>query len=159
MKVPKNVAILGLGASRMSYSSHSMRAVHDKGEQKWEEVWTINGGFEVYRHDMVFHMDDLRLTAERLPQYGEALKAHDRPIMTSTPYDEFPSSETYPIKEVVREIGNDFFPSTAVYAIAYAMVFGVKNLYIYGCDFHYKTSFEHEMGGQATTYLLGMAGP
>ena len=103
-------------------------------------------------------MDDLRVVARAFPKYGEFLKIHDKPIVTSTAYKEFPSSVSYPIKAVLDLVGEDvWFSNTIVYAIAYALFTGVKLLHLYGADFNYMNLTHREEGAQAAAYLIGMA--
>jgi len=151
---PERVALLGLGASRMAYGEHICAT---SCASTWDEVWTVNFGGRVYRHDKLWVFDDLRRQAQAMPAYGYFLATHDRPIITSTPYPEFPMSVRFPIEEVVQKIGDDFLNSTVAYAIAWAMVSGVKELWLYGCDFHYPNQDRKEEGGQCAAYLLGLA--
>ena len=123
----------------------------------WDEVWTVNSGAKVLQHDKVFIMDDLRVQAKRYPAYAELLKSHDKPIITSTPYEEFPYSVAYPIREVVDLIGETaWLNNTVVYAIAYALYSGVKVLHLYGADFYYTNMTRREEGAQAAAYMIGM---
>ncbi len=150
---PKSVTLLGLGISRMAWGDSLVQsALADRRD----EVWVVNYGMAIFRHDKVFLMDDMRYQAERLPAYGKVMREHDRPIITSTPYPEFPMSVRYPIEEIVKQIGDDLLNNTVPYAIAYAMCSGVKDIWLYGCDYHYPNSTQREEGGQAAAYLLGM---
>jgi len=154
---PKNVALVGLGPSWVDFGSTAMRSCYFDCDFHWDEVWTLNAGIRMFQHDKLFAMDDLRVGAKRYPEYGRLLKEHDKPIFTSVAYPEFPTSVTFPIKEVGAKMGPfAAFDNTAVYAIAYACWSGVRNLYLYGCDFHYVDPSLRERGGQAATYMIGI---
>lgn len=155
-KSPKKICLIGLGGSRLAYGDHVMKRSYQNQDQRWDEVWTMNAGFELYAHDRLFMMDDLRVQASRYPKVAEQLKSHDKPIITTVAYPEFPTAVRYPIEEVVKATGTDFLTNTASYAIAYAMTTGVEDLFLYGCDFAYPDRFVQEMGGQSTAFLLGM---
>lgn len=151
---PEKVVMIGLGVSAADYLQNQV------GQEliiEYDEIWTCNMGLRVFRHDKVWVMDDLRAQAKKFPVYGRLLATHDRPIITSQPYPEFPQSWRYPIEEVVKEVGDDFLRNTVCYAIAYAMVTGVKDLTLYGCDFWYPQMDIREEGSMNAAYLLGCA--
>lgn len=150
---PEKVALLGLGASIYDYVAH-VSSSH--GRLKWDEIWALNMGAPMFRHDKLFVMDDLRVQAEKFPDYGRILAQHDKPIITSTPYPEYPQAVSYPLDEVLQKIGDDYFTNTVCYALGYAILIGVKEITLYGCDFHYPDSLVREEGGQNCAYLLGM---
>jgi len=157
-KSPEHVALVAIGGSRTAFIDHAMSTNYKDIGMSWDEVWTVNSGFSVFQHDKVFIMDDLRVQAARYPVYGERLKVHPKPIITSTPYDEFPTAEAYPIREVVDLIGESaWLNNTVVYAMAYALFSGVKFLHLYGADFYYVNMTRREEGAQAAAYLIGIA--
>lgn len=152
---PKTVAIVGLSFSAEIYIRESMSSARLKSP--YDEVWTLNRGIKAFPHDKLFCMDDLRYLAHKDPAYGEVLKAWPSPIITSTPYPEFPASTPYPYNEVVQTIQDDVFNvNTVSYMVAYAIHIGVRHLYLYGCDFVHPNGNHAEHGGQAVTYLLGL---
>jgi len=156
-KSPERVALVAIGGSRYTFTDHTIASCYQNVGFHWDEVWTVNGGFRVFNHDKLFAMDDLRVGAQRYPEYGELLKVHDKPIITSVAYPEFPTSVSYPIKEIVDFVGSTtLLNNTAVYAMAYACWTGVKTLYLYGCDFSYESLQLHETGSQAAAYLAGL---
>jgi hypothetical protein len=102
-------------------------------------------------------MDDLKWLEKRNKSYANFLKNHDRPIITSTPYPDYPMSIPYPLHEVMETIEDDIFTqNTIAYMVAYAIHTGVKELTVYGGDFVYPNGNFSEKGGQAVAYLLGM---
>ena len=151
---PLKVCMIGLGASAADYLQNQ---VAQDLMMEYDEIWTCNMGLRIFRHDKVWVMDDLRVQARKFPTYGRLLAEHDRPIITSTPYPEYPQSWRYPIEEVCDAVGDDFFRNTVCYAIAYAMVTGVKEMTLYGCDFWYPQMDIREEGSMNAAYLLGLA--
>jgi len=158
--LPKSVecvALVSLGLSKAAYLDQCLESCYQDIEVEWDEVWTVNAGLKAFNHDKVFIMDDLKVQAQRYPKYRELLKQHNKPIITSTAYKEFPTSVSYPIREVMDLVGEDaWFPNTVVYAIAYAMLKGVKLLHLYGADFQYMNLTHREEGAQAAAYMIGM---
>ena len=150
---PKIVAVIGLGVSRLAYGE---QICVDGCNTPWQEVWTVNFGGHFLRHDKLWVMDDLRAQAKRIESYGDMLRRHPAPIITSTAYPEYPQSVRFPIEAVVAALGDDFLNSTVAYAIAYALTTGVKELWLFGCDFHYPNQTRAEEGGQCAAYLLGL---
>ena len=151
------VALVSLGFSKAAYLDQCLESCYRDNGATWDEVWTVNAGLKAFNHDKVFIMDDLRVQARRYPKYGALLKRHNKPIITSTAYKEFPTSVSYPIREVMDLVGEDaWFPNTVVYAIAYAMLNEVKSLHLYGADFQYMNLTRREEGAQAAAYVIGM---
>ena len=155
---PEKVAIVALGRSCASFIQEVMQTPNMKAP--FDEVWVVNRGFRGIVHDKIFLMDDLKWLEEvKDPVYAETLKSHDKPIITSTRYTDYPMSVEYPMDDVGQSIGDDIFcVNTVAYAVAYALHIGVKHLAIYGADFSYPNGNFVESGGQAVAYLLGMAG-
>jgi len=147
-KVPDVVALVAMGATRMNYVGAVMKAGDPKGVA--DETWVINKLGCVYKHDLVFRMDDLRVPRKinqrvlldkdgidvHTRQTGW-MKKHDKPIVTSTAYPEFPTSIAFPLEDVINTIGYSYFLTTPAYAAAFAIHIGVKHLKLYGCDFTY----------------------
>lgn len=152
---PKHVALVALGPS---YYEFIREAVGRKDHSvPFDEVWTINRGFQAVRHDKVFVMDDLRWIEQHDFTYAEALKKHDKPLITCFQYDDYPQSVAYPINMVIKRLEDDLLNNTVAYAIAYALVTQVECLSIYGADFYYPDVQLREEGSQACAYLLGGA--
>tara|TARA_Y100000310_G_scaffold334209_2_gene413397 strand:- start:838 stop:1563 length:726 start_codon:yes stop_codon:yes gene_type:complete len=155
MTRPKRVAIVALGASFMSFMRECM--TNSYYENPFDEVWTLNRGIKGFHHDKLFVMDDFRWIEEHSPGYAKWLKEHDRPIITSTPYPEYPNAIEYPINEVLETITDDVFAvNTVAYMLAYAIHIRVAEVTIYGADFVYPNGDTSEYGGQAVAYLCGM---
>lgn len=152
---PERVAIVCLGHSMQDFVRESMSTARMKSP--YDEVWTLNRGFMGLKHDKLFALDDLRWLAKRDNAYGKFLRAHDRPIITSTCYPEFPQAVQYPYSEVHEKIGDDIFNvNTVAYMVAYAIMTEVKEVSIFGADFFYPNGSTAESGGQAVAFLLGL---
>jgi hypothetical protein len=108
---------------------------------RYDEVWGLNQqatwkGIEL---DKCFIMDDLKL---RMPFYAgydfvNWLKDYKKPIITSKAYDEWPTSEAYPIKEIAHYFGLPLgvaMYSTPDYMIALAIYLGATQIDLYGVD-------------------------
>lgn len=155
MTRPKSVAIVALGRSMMAYIRESM--TNDQFDSPFEEIWTLNRGIKGFRHDKLFVMDDFRWIEKRSPGYAKWLRKHDKPIITSTAYPEYPMAIEYPLQEVVEDITDDVFAvNTVSYMVAYAIHIRVREITIYGADFVYPNGDTSEFGGQAVAYLCGM---
>ena len=150
---PKKVALLGLGGSVENYKNDMCASTLS---EEFDQVWALNFGIKLYRHDIAFIMDDLRVQSKKFPAYETAMKNHNRPIICPKAYPEFPASLEFPIREVVDFVKDDYFSSTVGYAIALACMIGVKNMTFYGCDFFYPGQVRKEEGAQNAAYLLGL---
>ncbi len=137
-KKPQKVLMLLLGESKADYANmqgttHDPLPVFDGCE-----VWTCNAGFRIWRHDVLFVMDDLELEAYRWPQYGEDLMQHNQPIITSRPYPSW-NAQAYPFREICEDLqlhGFDrYFFNTVPFMLAYALWLGVKHVSIFGADY------------------------
>ena len=140
------VAIIGMGPSVNDFMSdfisqdQKFTATGDRLE--FDEVWCINLAARGMRCDKVFWGDDLKKEYE---VHKDAINDINRlgvPVMTTTAYPELvPKSQEFPIKEMAQlslEIfGKIYLNNSVAYAIAYAMVRGVKRILLYGCDFSY----------------------
>jgi len=113
----------------------------------YDEVWGLNqqAAWKGIRLDRCFIMDDLKL---RMPFYAghdfvEWLKTYDRPIITSKAYDEWPTSEDFPIKEICHYFGvplGTAMYSTVDYMIAIAIYEGATQIDLYGVDMTHKSA-------------------
>lgn len=152
---PNRVAVVALGSSSRSFMVEMLS--NSQMDDPFDEVWTVNRGLRGIRHDKLFVMDDLRWLNEHNSGYAKFLRNHDKPIITSTPYSEYPMSVPYPFPEVMETIQDDVFAvNTVAYMLAYAIHTRVKEVSIYGADFVYPNGSTAEHGGQACAYLCGM---
>jgi len=167
--VPEVVALIAMGTSRMNYIAQAMKAGGPLGIA--DETWVINKLASVYYHDLCFRMDDLRKPRNCNLRRGTNrdpnkmiedtqlawMKTHDKPIITSTAYPEFPTSVSYPLEGVINTIGYSYFITTPAYAAAFAIHIGVKHLKVYGCDYTYlHTQAMAEAGRGNLEFILGI---
>lgn len=158
----KSVAIVAMGQSSRSY----LQLCVTRGDRRLvaDETWAINSMGGVIQHDLLFHMDDLRIQESRAAHNPEGniagmlrwLKTHPK-FFTSTVYDDFPGAIEYPLQDVINNLGVSYFNSTVSYAVAMAMHTGVERLALYGVDFSYPDNHKAEQGRACVEYLLGIA--
>lgn len=151
---PQSVAIVALGPSSKDFIT---ARAHKNSALLVDEVWAVNSGAEVFACDKVWLMDDLRKMQQRYPGWAQRLRSLDKPIVTCRHYPEWPTSVEYPLMPVLKCIQDDFLTNTVAYAIAYAILTKVEDLYLFGCDFMYPGSKIVEPGAESCAYLLGIA--
>ena len=171
-KRPEVVSLVALGPSKTNFFHEA--ALTGKQRGMADEVWVINKLGVVVKHDILFRMDDLSIAYKcnrkayrggNVPEgesvhdaYDDWLRKHDKIIMTSTAYPEYPTSVSFPLEEVVNLVGIPYFRTTPAYAVGFAMYLGVKQLRLYGCDYNYPTNvFQAESGRANLEYILGIA--
>lgn len=151
------IAILANGNTNRNFTSNPTV------QGKYDQVWGLNQlatwkGIEL---DKCFVMDDLKL---RMPFYAgydfvNWLKEYPRPIITSKAYEEWPTSEAYPIKEIAHYFGLPLgvsFYSTPDYMIALAVYEGAHHIDLFGVDMSDMTKGAIEMK-LATAQWIGAA--
>ena len=148
----KSVTIVAMGASHSDFTSHT--AINQSPGT--DEVWAINAMAAAIRCDRAIIMDDLKLLIERMPGY-EFVYNFDKPIITSKAYSFAPTSETYPLEEVVNHIYIPYLNTTVAYAFALAWYEGFKEIRLFGCDFTYPNSHAAESGRGNVEFLIGLA--
>ena len=163
MSTPKHVAILGLGPSLDQYTNIAKRL---GGRHKYaDETWAINSLGSVLACDRIFHMDDVRIQELRAAARPESniaamlewMRTTPVPIVTSRPHPDYPSTEAFPLIEVLNELQYGYFNSTAAYAVAYAIWLGVEKISLFGCDYTYPDAHDAEKGRACVEFWLGMA--
>ena len=139
-EVPKIVSLVALGSSKLAFFNETMITGSPRGLA--DEVWVINKMGVSVKHDMLFRMDDMRhcypcnnksykggnVTGAKSihDTYDEFLRNHDKPIVTSMAYPEYPMAIEYPLEAVINTIGYSYFRTTPAYAAAFAIHIGVK---------------------------------
>lgn len=155
----ETVTMIGMGASVYDWVSN----VHDEFLTNGE-IWTINSGAALFRHDYVFdmHTDEWiakmdEKTKERAIRRREWLVNHDRPIIMPKAKPELPTSITFPLGEVIELTKSVYFATGASYMLALAYVCDVKYLKLFGCDFSYdrNTNTHDEQGRACAEYWIG----
>ena len=139
---PRTVDVVALGYSMRSYMHRQL----NKGlavEDTVDEVWTVNRGIRLINADMAFVLDELPDEIENDPAYGEALKAYNKPIITTRCDPSVPMSTLYPavdILDCLRDThgwkGSDpYWHNSMPMVLAYALFIGVQELTLWGCDY------------------------
>lgn len=159
----KHIAILGLGPSIDQFTDIVKR---QGGRSRFcDEVWAINALGNVFACDLIFHMDDVRIQeirAEAKPESNIAamlswLKTTKTPVMTSRAHQDYPMLQEFPLEEVLNIFGQEYFNSTAAYAIAYAIYSGATEISIFGMDFTYANTHDAEKGRACVEFWVGIA--
>jgi len=151
------IAILASGDSNRNYIDNPV-VVKDA----YEQVWGLNqqASWKGIKLDKCFVMDDLKL---RLPYYAghdfaNWLKDYKQPIITSKAYEEWPTSEDFPIKEIAHYFGLPLgisMYSTPDYMIALAIYMGATRIDLFGVDLCEVGGFE--VMRMATAQWIGAA--
>lgn len=158
-----HVAIVGLGPSSDEYVGLCKRL---GGRHAFaDQTWVINAYGSVLEHDIVFHMDDIRVQLARaaaeptsnIAAMVEWLRKHEKRVITSIPHPDFPAFEFFPLEDVVNKFPLAYFNSTAAYAVAYALWLEVDKISLFGLDFTYPDAHDAEKGRACVEYWLGMA--
>ncbi len=157
-KVPEHVILLCLGETKREYAD-VLAATHPRRWPSAIERWTVNAGFRIWPHDVVFIMDDLELEGYRWPTYGSDLARHNRPIITSQAYEQYPESVEYPFRAICAELGltglDRYFFNSVPYVLAYALAIGVKRMTIFGADYHHPNQPGREADLPNASWWLG----
>lgn len=159
----KHIAIVGLGPSSAEYVDLCKRL--GGRHQFCDETWVINAFGDVLAHDLVFHMDDVRVQELRAAAEPESniaamlkwLKKHPGPIITSRAHPDYPGLVEFPLEDVVNQHPQSYFNSTAAYAVAYAIHVGATKISLWGCDFTYPNSHDAEKGRACVEFWMGIA--
>ena len=127
------IAILANGKSVEAFTRNTYEIPYDK-------VWGLNqqATWKGITLDKCFVMDDLQM---RLPYYtgydfANWLKTYEQPIITSQAYPEWPTSESYPIKDICECFGPAGMAmySSPDYMIALAVYEGATEIDLLGVD-------------------------
>ncbi len=160
---PARVAIVALGPSSHDYIVDAEAA--GGRHVLFDHVWAVNTYAGVLDHDVLLHMDDLRVQETRAAAGNkkigamlERLRRHDKPILTSIAYPEYPTSIAFPLEGVINATDCvDAFDSTIDYGMAAAITIGAKEIHLYGCDYNWRGESEIEPGRASCSYWIGFA--
>lgn len=109
-----------------------------------EELWTCNDAHRFWnmKPDRIVAMDDLELDEVTHPEYVEDIVEAGCPVITSTAYPQWPTTEAYPLKEVLAyldlspEWGGKILTNTLCYMLALAVCRGRSPIALWGFDFY-----------------------
>jgi len=115
------------------------KAPYDNGER-----WGINDSHkEIDKLDLIFDCHNLKRVMKGKEKLGRRsvaeVKEHLRlvkkkgiPMFCTTPFKNIPNIKRYPLEDVIRKLGSDYFGSGPDYAIAYALYKGYTSIHLYG---------------------------
>jgi hypothetical protein len=152
------LAILACGASIDKYTGRG----GGKYQKEFDEVWALNAmAFWPSCEDIdrLYVMDDLlcRLPYYNDPELAESLKTYKKRIITSKAYEDWPTSEAFPVKECVKEFGLPLgiaMYSTPDWMIAHAIMEGFTEIDLFGVDNQDKAAAEMR---SSTSMWIGVA--
>ena len=132
------LAILALGQSIDKYPGRG----GDEYKKSFDEVWALNGmAFfpDCQDIDRLYVMDDLiyRLPAYNGEELPKSLKKYKKRIITSRAYEDWPTSERFPIEDCVKEFGLPLgisMYSTPDFMIAAGIMEGFTSIDLFGVD-------------------------
>lgn len=133
---PECIAVVAMGPSYTDFIDSGSSSKTQVAP--WQEVWTLNGMGRTVNADLLFAMDDLRYCLMHSP--GTAQAAHDfgGPVITSTPYKDFKNALAYPLAEVLGWAKSPlagYLNHCVPQMLAYAGFIGVKQIFMFGCDY------------------------
>ncbi len=141
----KPLAIIGLGPS------HDDAPWENEGWERWGCPWDAYAP----RCHFLFEMHAVDLWPEIFePGYRDRLLDQDAPIYLQAPLDDIPGSIEYPLEEVVKCIGRDYFGSTVAYMIALAILQRRRHIGLWGVDLS-DSNYDHQKPNLA--WLVGLA--
>jgi hypothetical protein len=159
----KTVALVCLGPSHAEFVRAGMMPNIDDAIVGVDEIWTLNRGLTVFKHDLLFVMDHIQGEADRNPRYGAELWKHQRPIITSDNADGWPAHvQTFPFNEIwdwlrttVNPQHGNWYHNSLAYILVYAAFIGVTELRVFGADYHHHSSGVVEDGHPCVAYWAG----
>lgn len=162
-KTPKTVALVCMGPSRNAYVGACFENDLSDSLVDVDEVWTLNRGVTLFRHDLLFVMDHIQGEADQYPRYGAALWNHDRPIITSDNLDGWPTHvHAFPFREVwnwlrtgINPMHGEWFHNSVAYILVYAAFIGVTEIRVFGADYSAHRSGVVEDGHPCVAYWVG----
>jgi hypothetical protein len=153
------VTLVALGKSSYDWVRHT----HKDFLEAPGEVWTINAGCAVFRHDVCWDTHTKEWLEERKDKLAHVLrrrewmKTHDKPIVMARRDPEIPTSLTYPLRAVIEATHSYYFSGGMSYPLAYAHACKVKRFRLFGADFSYDRdrNTHDEQGRACAEYWIG----
>ncbi len=150
------VAIVSCGGSSGAFLIESLSTAETEPD-RFDQIWAINHMVLWLKHDLGFIIDDTSLVEGVCPVLLNYMKTTTTPYYSSLPDGHYPSNRAFPIDEVVTDLRDDLFNNVGCYAIGYAISIGVESMTLYGMDYFWENYGSYERGGQAVSYLVGLA--
>lgn len=127
---PEKVTIVGCGPTVHDYCSVMLSK--QASQFQTDEVWAINRAGGAIVADLTFVMDDYLYCQSQ--GAGGCFDDCKTPIITSAPRRD--GDHAFPLSEVFSIPGaRDYLNHTAAYMVAYAILIGVKEICLFGCDY------------------------
>ena len=147
---PKKVAVVGCGPTMHDYTS---LVASSEGEVfSVDEVWGVNGAGAALHVDLNFIIDDV-LFSQANSALFERVKG---PVITSVARSD--GHHHYPLAEVLKIPGaREYLNHTGAYIIAYAIITGVREICVFGCDYVSEAMPYSHTSNNATTPARYMA--
>lgn len=127
------------------------------------EVWVLNeyesilpqgGASNITRH-FELHQRDTVLTSNRDTRYLDKLKASTIPVMMCKKEEDIPMSEAYPLDDIIKALGTDYFTNSISYMVAYAIYTGATEIGLFGVDMAQDEEYAKER--PSVEYFVGYA--
>ncbi len=113
-----------------------------KAWTKAKTVWTINNAHASYdlHTDRIVAMDDLERDIVEYPKYVDEITKAGVPVVTSTAYPQWPTTQAYPLGDAIDLIGDTRLAQRVLtnswcYALVLAMLEGYEEIGLYGAEF------------------------
>ena len=157
-KSPKNVIIVALGPSNHDYISAMLATGYDLD---FDEMWTVNHGMRLFIHDLAFDMHDYRYMGDhksrQMKYHKKMVRETKKPVIMVEPYPDIKKCFKYPLQFVMDSVGpeNTYFNNTVPYMLAYAYAIGVKEIGLFGADYHYPGIPKEESGKSCCEFWVG----
>jgi len=115
---------------------------------KWPKDWlaiTVSGTHEKYPYsDIIVDMHEYDIVMENHPEVIIDVNKRKIPYYTIREHDNVPSSKRYPIEEIIKEFGSDYFTNSIAYAIALAIYFEAEEIKLYGASLAWESEYYYE---------------
>lgn len=150
----KKVAIVGFAPSTRDKAPYN--------NPEWE-IWVLNEYFTILPNEgannitrwFEIHQRDTVLNSSRSNDYIDKLKASKVPIMMCEKYDDIPMSVAYPLDDIIKALGTDYFTNSISYMVAQAVYENYDEIAIYGVDMAQDEEYAKER--PSVEYFVGFA--
>ena len=156
MNAKRVCCIVGLAPSTRSGFLH---------EPPGTEIWTVNNAYkcftpeELARFTAWFQIHPKEEweanNAKELDSYRAFLNGLSIPVYMDDRHPEYPNSVKYPLEEVIKDLGYDYFTSSIAYLIALAIHQRFEEIHIFGVEMIFGAEYVHER--PCVEFWLGVA--
>lgn len=155
VKDVKKVAIVGFAPSTKDMAPYN--------DSDWE-IWVLNEYFAMLPKGIdaknitrwfELHQRDTVLNSSRSKEYIEKLIESNIPIMMCEKHEDIPMSKAYPLDDIIKALGTDYFTNSISYMIAQAIYEGYDEIALYGVDMAQSEEYAKER--PSVEYFVGFA--